>query len=207
MSERQPGGFDGEHMEVLRERWIASNVEVPRSHSREQLFVDLASIAAAIDELHLMQIVGTTIENHQESNLIVVEPRVHVEVNETIQASFTDIAQRCADLIEMTPSERHESMQERQLRYDHMRSVLSEQELGQVQAVDAALDLCEQQQHRRNWIAYMISKSYRKSLGNWQDNQPWSEFFPVAAGESLSEMSESDITPLLEINEIDEVEG
>ncbi|MEK7183937.1 MAG: hypothetical protein AAB701_00210 [Patescibacteria group bacterium] len=133
--------------------------------------------------------------------------------SKTEEANDSSLAEAEVDAEEVlrlaSPSELTsvDSGEERWQRYQQTSSVLTDQEQLSIESIDRALDVCQQQRERQGWIAHGIFTAYSKSLGAWPGGvdsvRPWHFFFDQAP--SLSEPDESDITPLSEYKENDEL--
>ncbi len=216
MPERFSGGYE---YEPAPEREPVRAVELPELEhapaARQALFDDVWQITATIE--------GTVGMRPRDAREPAVSTFAATSPHDALRRSFESVESRCFKLMfpmGASPQQFGYAAQgllvdggtEREQRYRLLETVLDPGELAGVRAADAALDGTGVLREHRYLLAYKLFHAYKQGLGRPYGadpaRRPWDDpEFLVRLFPALSSASESGITPLLELTEIDDVEG
>ncbi len=215
MPEQYSGGFESEPApieEPVPAVMLPEPEQVPAA--RQALFGDVHQLAAVIEA-----VAGRPLDAREPgtSTFAADSPQA------ALRLSFESVESRCFKLLfpmGASPQQFGYGPQpllvdggaEREHRYGLLAAVLAPHELAAIRTADTAFDGTGAQRERRYLLAYKLFQAYKHGLGRpygtdpalrpWADPAFLDRVFPP-----LSSESESGITPLLELTEIDDVEG
>lgn len=234
MPERFSGGFEQEPQEPAQADEPVRRVELPTQEdapaARQSLFENMSLVASTIEEAAR----SATYEYQEPKESTFVSRTYHQALRQSFESIESRCFVLMAPMLETNIREEYpyfhrysrvglndmvapqrklvDTGQDRQGRYNLLTSVLTKDELRAIQSLDALLDAVDMQRERKGLIAWRLFHTYKIGLGRqyakdpmirpWADSEFVNRLFPA-----LSSEIESDITPLLELTEIDDVEG